>query len=95
MSNNLTRADIAAEIQRKLGFSFSESNSIVDSLIEEFCEALKKEGILKITSFGTFNVKEKAARVGRNPKTKEEAVISARKVISFYSSNLLDQELNS
>ena len=93
--NNLTRADIATEIQKKLGFSFSESNSMVDSMVDELCAGLKQEDILKISGFGTFSVKEKAARIGRNPKTKEEAVISARKVVSFYSSNLLDEEINS
>lgn len=92
---SLTRAGIAEEIQKKLGFSFSESTSIVDMLVDELCDALEKNDSLKVTSFGTFSVRQKKPRIGRNPKTKEEAVISGRKVVSFYSSNLLDDELNS
>ncbi|HCR86110.1 MAG TPA: integration host factor subunit alpha [Alphaproteobacteria bacterium] len=92
---SLTRADIAGEVQKKLGFSFSESTSIVDMLVEELCAALEKNDSLKVTSFGTFSVRHKKPRISRNPKTKVEAVISGRKVVSFYSSNLLDEELNS
>lgn len=95
MTNTLTRADIAEQVQKTLGFSFSESTDMVDSLVEEMCIALEKVGSLKISSFGTFVVNQKGQRIGRNPKTKEEAIISARKVISFYASNILADEVNS
>jgi integration host factor subunit alpha len=95
MTNTLTRADIAEQVQKSLGFSFSESTDMVDSLVEEMCIALEKVGSLKISSFGTFVVNEKGQRIGRNPKTKEEAIISARKVVSFYASNILADEVNS
>jgi len=94
MTNTLTRADIAEQVQKALGFSFSESTELVDSLVEEMCISLEKAGTLKISSFGTFVVNEKGQRIGRNPKTKEEAVISARKVVSFYASNILADEVN-
>jgi integration host factor subunit alpha len=94
MTNTLTRADIAEQVQKSLGLSFSESTEYVDSLVEEMCVALEKVGSLKISSFGTFTVNQKGQRIGRNPKTKEEAVISARKVVSFYSSNILADEIN-
>jgi integration host factor subunit alpha len=92
--NSLTRADIADEIQRKLGFSFSEANNTVDLLVDELCDGVVNDGNLKVTSFGTFTVREKKPRIGRNPKTKVEAVISGRKVVSFYCSSMLDEEIN-
>jgi integration host factor subunit alpha len=94
MTKTLTRADIATQIQKSLGFSFSESTELVDSLVEEMCVGLEGIGSLKISSFGTFVVNQKAQRIGRNPKTKEEAVITPRKVVSFYSSNILVDEVN-
>ncbi len=95
MTNTLTRAEIAAQVQKILGFSFSESTEMVDSLVEEMCVSLEKNGGLKISSFGTFTVNQKGQRIGRNPKTKEEAIITPRKVVSFYSSNILVDEVNS
>ena len=94
MTETLTRAGIAEQVQKTLGFSFSESNEMVDSLVNEMCASLEKYGSLKISSFGTFTVKQKSQRIGRNPKTKEEAVISPRKVVSFYSSNILTDIVN-
>lgn len=95
MSNKtLTRAEIAESVQRSLGFSFSESVEIVDSMVEELCKALEAIGTLKISSFGTFAVNSKKQRVGRNPKTKQEAVIAPRKVVSFYASNILNEKIN-
>ncbi len=95
MPNTLTRSNIAELVQRTLGFSFSESVEMVDSLIEEMCNSIENNGALKISSFGSFAVNSKRARVGRNPKTKKEAVIAPRKVISFYASNVLNDEINS
>ena len=94
MTNTLTRAEIATHVQKTLGFSFSESTGMVDSLVEEMCICLENNGELKISSFGTFMVNQKAQRIGRNPKTKEEAVITPRKVVSFYSSNILVDAVN-
>lgn len=95
MTETLTRATIAETIHKKIGFSFSESSELVDSLVDEIIKGLDKDDNLKISSFGTFSVNEKKARIGRNPKTKEEAVISPRKVVSFYPSNILNDAVNS
>lgn len=94
MSKTLTRATIAEIVHKKIGFSFSESSELVDSLVDEIIRGLDKKGVLKISSFGTFTVNEKKARIGRNPKTKEEAIITPRKVVSFYASNILTDLIN-
>lgn len=94
MAKTLTRADIAEAVQKSLGFSFSESVELVDSIVDELCNSIEKNGTLKVSSFGTFNVNSKRQRIGRNPKTKQEAVISPRKVVSFYASNILNDKLN-
>lgn len=94
MTETLTRATIAEIVHKTIGFSFSESSELVDSLVDEISNALAKEENLKISSFGTFTVNQKSARIGRNPKTKEEAVIAPRKVVSFYASNILTDLVN-
>lgn len=90
----VTRAYLADIVHQELGFSRAESNDLVDAVFEELVKALEETGVLKISSFGSFRVREKSARVGRNPKTMEEAVIKARKTVSFYASNLLKEHIN-
>ena len=90
----LTRADIATTIYQKTGISFSEASELVDGLIEELTDGLQQKRKVKISSFGTFEVRHKAERVGRNPKTKEAAIIKARDVVSFYPSNTLVSAVN-
>jgi integration host factor subunit alpha len=90
----LTRAGIAEAVYKNVGISLSESLEIVDNIVEDVCLALESEGEVKISSFGTFTVNTKSKRIGRNPKTKKEAVIAARKVVSFYSSNILNDNIN-
>lgn len=92
--NSITRAYLADVVHQELGFSKAESMDVVDAVFEELALALEETGVLKISSFGSFRVREKAARVGRNPKTMEEAVIKARKTVSFYASNLLKEYIN-
>ncbi len=92
--NTITRAYLADVVHQELGFSKAESMDVVDAVFEELALALEETGVLKISSFGSFRVREKAARVGRNPKTMEEAVIKARKTVSFYASNLLKEYIN-
>jgi len=94
MTSTLTRADLADAIYRKLGLSHTESSEIIDSIIEESIEALVRNEDLKVSSFGTFHVRKKKQRMGRNPKTKKEIPISARKVVSFHSSNILTKRIN-
>ncbi len=92
---SITRAHLVEKIHVKLGYSRAESGSFVDHLIKEINLGLKKEGIVKISSFGTLQVRQKKQRIGRNPKTKREVPISARKVVSFYASNTLKKSIKS
>lgn len=94
MSDTLTRADICNSINRKLGFSLNESGEMLDAVLDEVAKGLKKDGLVKLTGFGNFLIRTKAKRVGRNPKTNKEAVISARKAIAFNASNILKKRVN-
>ena len=88
-TTTLTRADIIDSIARDLNLSRNIAVDLFESSLEEMISAINKQGALKISSFGSFNVREKTRRVGRNPKTGKEAVITPRKVISFKASHLL------
>lgn len=90
----LTRALLTEAVYKEIGLSQAESADLVDAVLEEMTQALVKEHEVKISSFGSFRVNQKEARVGRNPKTKEEAVISPRKVVTFHASNILRNALN-
>jgi len=97
MSNtqkNLTRADLAASIYRDVGLSLSESGAMVDAVIEEVSAALKAGEQVKLSSFGTFNLRRKKSRVGRNPKTGREVPITPRTVLTFNASNILKKKVN-
>lgn len=94
MTKTLTRADLSAVVYRDLGLSLSESTQLVDAVLEEMIVALEKEDSLKLSSFGTFTIREKKQRVGRNPKTGVEVPISPRAVVSFNASNLLKNRVN-
>ena len=94
MAQTLTRADLADTIYREIGLSHTEASDIVDSVIDEVIESLAEGESVKISSFGTFHVRDKKTRIGRNPKTKEEIPISARKVVSFHTSNILSKRVN-
>jgi len=94
LNKNFTRKDIYKKINKKIGFSKTLSNKIVDEffilLVDELI-SLKK---IKLTSFGTFDVLNKSKRIGRNPKTKKEAIIHERKIIRFKASKLLKNKIN-
>jgi integration host factor subunit alpha len=92
--DTVTRAHLANSIYKKFGYSRAEAADLVDAVFDEVNGALKNDEEVKISSFGTFKVRKKDERVGRNPKTKEEVAISARKVVSFYVSNLLKKKIN-
>lgn len=92
--NTLTRLKIIEVLHFKMGFSKTECSEILDSIFEEMVTALETEGEFKASKFGTFKVKSKKARIGRNPKTKEKALISARNVISFIPSSILKEKVN-
>ena len=94
MSKTLTRADLAELIYIEVGISKTEASEIVDQFFEEIILDLIDGNSVKLTSFGTFSVKNKKERIGRNPKTKEEAIIDARRVVSFRASKELKRRIN-
>ncbi|MBI4689658.1 MAG: integration host factor subunit alpha [Nitrospirae bacterium] len=85
----MTKADIADAIFEKVGLSKKEAQDIIEIIFETLKQTLKEGESVKISSFGTFHVRKKAARRGRNPKTGEDLEISPRKVITFRASNKL------
>lgn len=94
MSAAITRSHLANKLHKSIGYSKTDSTNLVNSVFEEIKQSLKNDEEVKITSFGTFKCRKKKERVGRNPKTKEEVVVSARNVVNFYASNLLKDNIN-
>tara|TARA_B100000886_G_C20221198_1_gene406501 strand:+ start:91 stop:423 length:333 start_codon:yes stop_codon:yes gene_type:complete len=92
---NISREDIATLINLEFGFSKKECLEIVNDIFDIIVEGLKKDKIVKIHNFGTFKLKTKTSRIGRNPKTKEEFLISDRSVVTFKVSKHFLQLLNS
>ena len=89
----LTRADLAEAVFRKIGLSRTESAYLVESVLEEICLTIAKGEAVKISSFGSFLVRAKNERVGRNPKTGEEVPISPRRVAVFKPSNVMKDRI--
>ncbi|MCX7644861.1 MAG: integration host factor subunit alpha [Rhodobacteraceae bacterium] len=85
----LTRMDLSEAVFREVGLSRNESAQLVESVLKHICDALAAGETVKISSFGTFSVREKGARVGRNPKTGEEVPIQPRRVLTFRPSHLM------
>lgn len=94
MPKTLTRADLSNAVYEQIGLSLQECNSLVDSVIEELSTNLEQGKSVKISSFGTFNLRKKKQRMGRNPKTGVEVPITSRTVLSFNASNLLKAKVN-
>lgn len=89
----LTRMDLTEAVFRELGLSRSESAELVESVLQHIADALVAGETVKLSSFGTFSVRAKSARMGRNPKTGEEVPISPRRVLSFRPSHLLKERV--
>ena len=89
----LTRMDLSEAVFREVGLSRNDSAALVESVLSHMSDALVAGETVKISSFGTFTVRDKAARVGRNPKTGEEAPIPARRVLSFRPSHLMKERV--
>ena len=89
MKKTWTRNDLIEEVSNNLGLPLSDSSKIIEEIIEEILLSLEEGIDVKISSFGTFTVKNKRSRIGRNPKTGVEATISARNVVTFNCSNIL------
>lgn len=85
----LTRMDLSEAVFREVGLSRNESARLVESVLQHISDALVAGETVKISSFGTFSVREKNSRMGRNPKTGEEVPISPRRVLSFRPSHLM------
>jgi len=85
----LTRMDLADAVHEEVGLSRNESADLVESVLTHVSDALASGDSVKISSFGTFSIRDKAARVGRNPKTGEEVPITPRRVLSFRPSHLM------
>ncbi|MFO6463846.1 integration host factor subunit alpha [Jannaschia sp. KMU-145] len=85
----LTRMDLSEAVFRDVGLSRNESANLVSSVLQHMSDALVGGEQVKISGFGTFSCRDKAARVGRNPKTGEEAPIPPRRVLTFRPSHLM------
>lgn len=93
-ANTVTRADLAESIYEEIGLSRSESSELVESVLDEISNALINGENVKISSFGSFNIKQKSERIGRNPKTGVEVPIKPRKVLVFKASHVLKEKMN-
>ena len=91
----MTKIDIIQDVYEKLGFSKKDAAKIVESVFEIMKDSLARGEKIKISGFGNFSVKDKKSRRGRNPQTGSEIEISARKVLTFKSSQVLRKTLNS
>jgi len=92
--NTVTRADLTDAVYRSLGISRNESSAFVERILEEVAASLERGETVKISSFGTFSIRDKKLRMGRNPKTGREVPIAPRRVISFRASHVLKDQIN-
>ena len=94
-NSTITRIHLSEAVFSEVGLSRYESAQLVESVLEHISNALVKNEIVKISSFGTFSTRNKRARIGRNPKTGAEAEISGRRVITFRPSQRMKDRVNS
>ena len=90
----MTRADLCEAVYQKVGLSRTESAELVERVLDEICACIVRGESMKLSSFGSFVVRQKGERIGRNPKTGEEVPISPRRVMVFKPSNVLKQKIN-
>ena len=89
----LTRMDLSEAVSREVGLSRNESADLVESVLNHVSDALVRGEQVKLSSFGTFSVRDKNARVGRNPQTGQEAPIPPRRVLTFRPSHLMKERV--
>ena len=94
MEKTTTRSTLSEAVFKNVGLSRNESATLVDSVFNEILKSLINGDDVKISSFGTFVVRQKSERIGRNPKTGEEVPITARSVVTFRASNVLKSKVN-
>ena len=92
-NKTLTRMDLSEAVFREVGLSRNDAAQLVESVLTHISDALVRGEQVKISSFGTFSVRDKAARVGRNPKTGEEVPIQPRRVLTFRPSHLMKERV--
>jgi len=93
-NKTLTRADLAEAVVRQVGLPRNESHELVELVLSEISDTLAAGEQVKLSSFGSFGIREKGERVGRNPKTGEEVPITPRKVLVFRPSTIMKQRIN-
>ena len=93
-NNNFTREDIAESLHNEFGLTKKDCILFVNDILEIIIEGLKTNGYVKIHNFGSFKIKRKKSRIGRNPKTKEDVMISERNVLSFKPSKSVLNYIN-
>jgi integration host factor subunit alpha len=94
MTRTRTRADLTDAVHRHVGLSRSESANFVESVLGHITDRLETGEVVKLSSFGTFQIREKSERMGRNPKTGEEVPITPRRVLTFRASHVLKDKIN-
>lgn len=94
MTETVTRAQLSEAVYQEVGLSRNESADLVESVLDEIADALANGDMVKISSFGSFAVRSKGQRIGRNPKTGEEVPILPRKVLVFRASHVLKSRIN-
>jgi integration host factor subunit alpha len=92
-SGTITRADLAEAVYKELGLSRNDCADYVEDVLKEVIQALERQETVKLSSFGSFSVRQKGRRVGRNPKTGEEVPILPRKVLVFRASHVLKSKI--
>ena len=92
---NLTKKDLINSVYMQIGFSKNISENLINDFFASVTENLKNEKKLKLSKFGTFTIRSKKSRIGRNPKTKEQKIISDRDVVLFKASKEFKDQVNS
>jgi integration host factor subunit alpha len=90
----ITRADLCEAVYQKIGLSRTESSKLVEAVLDEICDAVARGENVKLSSFGSFVVRDKGERIGRNPKTGVEVPIEPRRVMVFKPSNVMKARIN-
>ena len=93
-ARTVTRADLSEAVYQEVGLSRNESAELVESVLNEISDALVRGEMVKLSSFGSFSVRQKGERVGRNPMTGEEVPILPRRVLVFRASHILKNQIN-
>ncbi|MEQ9813485.1 MAG: integration host factor subunit alpha [Azospirillaceae bacterium] len=92
--DTVTRAQLSEAVYEEVGLSRNESAELVEAVLDEIALALADGDVVKISSFGSFSVRQKGERIGRNPKTGEEVPIQPRRVLVFRASHVLKDRIN-